>query len=84
MHVNDLNSISLYIAVYITVPVKIYCRNDVPFCTLMEKWGRAVSRNDKCFTHKLYICQVHFSHELIIKVDSFVVNNKNVKISRLR
>ena len=39
------------------------------------KWARAIPRKDKCLTPKSYICQVHFSDDLILKVDSFVVNN---------
>ena len=51
---------------------------------LFSKWERAIPRKDKGLSFKSYVCDSHFSEDLLIKVDKFVVNSENVEIPRQR
>lgn len=48
------------------------------------KWVKAIPRKDKELSYKFYVCESHFSDELIHKTDVFVVQGKQVEIPRER
>ena len=55
-------------------------KNEIEF----SKWKKAIPRKDKDLTLKSYICDKHFSDQLLIKSDSFVIKGEKVEIPRIR
>ena len=47
-------------------------------------WKKAISREDMNLTFRSRICDKHFSDELLIKSDSFVIRGEKVEIPRSR
>ena len=47
--------------------------------TDFKKWVRAIPTKDKYLDKKSYICHSHFSEDLIIKVDTFIIMVKQLK-----
>ncbi|XP_067013962.2 uncharacterized protein [Anabrus simplex] len=51
---------------------------------LFAKWASVIPWKDKQLSTKSRICDLHFSSDLIVKTDSFVVNGENVELPRVR
>ncbi|XP_067014562.2 uncharacterized protein [Anabrus simplex] len=49
-----------------------------------SKWEKAIPKRNIPFSHTSAICENHFSEENFIKVDSFVIDGKDVHIPRIR
>ena len=48
------------------------------------KWQKAIPRQDRKLSSKCYVCDLHFSPELIKKVDKFIINETEVVLPRER
>ena len=46
------------------------------------KWQKAIPRKDRVLSIKSYVCNNHFSDEMIIKSDKFVINDQEVELPR--
>lgn len=52
--------------------------------TELDKWARAIPRKDKEISKKSRVCASHFSEDMIIKIDTFVVNGQRVEIPGIK
>lgn len=52
--------------------------------TCLNEWNRIIPRSDRPLKETDRVCDLHFGDDMIVKVDSFVIDNKTVEIKRDR
>ncbi|XP_067013031.2 uncharacterized protein [Anabrus simplex] len=50
---------------------------------LFMKWKKAIQRKDRELTEKSSICHIHFSEDVIVKTDKFIIENKEIELPRI-
>lgn len=50
----------------------------------LGEWNKAIPRSDRVLRENDCVCDIHFSNEMLVKVDSFVIEGKTVELKRNR